>query len=53
MKYLTNSIDGNEHLLSRPEGESPVPHERKLVGAVHVDLEEVTVQIRAANSSRK
>ena len=52
MKYLTNSIDGNEHLLARPEGESPVPHERKLVGAMHVDLEEVTAQI-AASSSRK
>ena len=49
MKYLTNSIDGNEHLLSRPEGESPVPHERKLVWAVHVDLEEVTFQIRVTS----
>ena len=50
MKNLTNSIDGNEHLLSWPEGESPVPHEGKLVWTVHVDLEEVTVQIRVTSS---
>ena len=43
---LTNSIDGNKHLLSWTEGETSVPYEWKLVWAVYVNLDAGIVRSR-------